>query len=533
MSANQDYISMPPNESQTSVTFAAASAGNVVVGVPSLAIPAINDPTLTMWSTMAKRVIKADYGMRIQAADDDVFRMLCSIIVACAIGLYTFSASDVDKSADTIDEMKRWIRETKLMQAFKGGGINSDDKGALYNYRVQGEYAIWIGRNNKTGGTGKITEFINLPVNGLRRMTNPKDPTKYYFFQKYDKVEDWTDPEAWDEVESEKDSTDVKSTEQRVWYIEGGESSRDATDEETKEPMYPNIKEDDWVLPLENLVYVKNPSPPLNDFTVSAIVAKRYLVLMCPTAIQLGIVPFDLLTFGNENLRPPIVDEKIKLTNPTEYAKQEKILLAYNDSIQTIVHELYDCSTNGKPFGVQWGVEHTRFEPKMALTSDFIEAMMFSLNQIIAFSVGIPLTIITSVGTELATSRLTMSVVSHALNTLQESYKDVIMQLLRMEFESEMDEQGIEINLMQLDQTDDLTAAQIVATIAQAVQHLDAAGASAETKRNLVIGSEGMPLRHADFDDGTTSTDDQDETIEIDEPAEPDETAAPDEEGDE
>lgn len=509
MPENEERVYQPTGVLPTSVSFAAASAGTPLMGVPSLAIPSIDDPTLTMWTTMQKRVVKADYSMRMQAADDDVFRMLGSIIDACAVGLYSFTATDVDASAETIEEMKIWMRETKLMQAFKGGGINSDDKGALYNYRVQGGYALWIGRNNKTGGTGKITEFINLPVKGLRRITNPRDPTQYYFFQKYDKVEDWTDPEAWDDVESEKDSAEVKSREQRVWYIEGGESNRDATDDETKEPMYPKIKESDWVLPRENIVYVKNPSPPLNDFTVSAIVAKRYLVLMCPTAIQLGIVPFDLLTFGNENLRPPIVDETIKISNPAEYEKQEKMLTAYNDSIQSVVHELYDCSTNGKPFGVQWGVEHKRFEPKMALTSDFIETMMFSLNQIIAFSVGIPLTIITSVGTELATSRLTMSVVSHALITLQESYKDVIMYLLRMEFEKEISEQGIEITLMQLDQTDDLTAAQIVSTIAQAVQHLDAAGASAETKRNLIIGSEGMPLRHADFED-VRDTDDDD-----------------------
>lgn len=490
--------------------FAAASADTSEMGVPGVAIPNITDPVLTMWQTMEKRVIKADHGMRISAAEDDVFRMLGSIIDACSVGLWSFSATDLDASSETIAEMETWIRTTNLMTAFKGGGINSDDRGALYNYRVHGEYALWISRSGKAGGTGGIESFINLPINGLRRMTNPQDPTKFYFFQKYDKIEDYTDPEAWDDVETEKDSKDIKSTEQRVWYIEGGEKSRDATDDVTKAAMYPNIKEGDWVLPLENLIYVKNPAQPLNDFTVSTIAAKRYLIMMTPAAIQLGIIPFDLLTFGNEILRPPVVDENIKDANPVGYAKQVKILDAYTDSIQTIVHELFDCSINGKPFGIQWGVTHERFEPKMSLTADFIREMMFTLNQIIAFSVGIPLTIITSVGTELATSRLTMSVVSHALLTSQAGFKDVIMHLLRMEFEKEIEDQGIEINLMQLDQTDDLTAAQIVSTIAQAVQHLDAAGASADTKRNLLIGSDGMPLRHADFIEPNTSKTDGD-----------------------
>ena len=495
------------HSSPVSTMFAAASANANEMGVPAVAIPSITDPTLTMWQTMEKRIIKADHGMRISAAEDDVFRMLGSIIDACSIGLFSFSATDVDASVETIAEMEAWIRSTNLMTAFKGGGINSDDRGALYNYRVHGEYALWVSRSSKTGGTGKIESFINLPINGLRRMTNPQDPTKFYFFQKYDKVEDYTDPEAWDDVESERDTKDIKAKEQRVWYIEGGESNRDAADDVTKKPMYPNIKEDDWVLPLENLIYVKNPAQPLNDFTVSTIAAKRYLIMMTPAAIQLGIIPFDLLTFGNEHLRPPVVDAKIKDTNPTEYAKQLKILDAYNASIQTIVHELFDCSVNGKPFGIQWGVEHQRFEPKMSLTADFVREMMFTLNQIIAFSVGIPLTIITSVGTELATSRLTMSVVSHALLTSQEGFKDVIMHLLRMEFEKEMEEQGIEINLMQLDQTDDLTAAQIISTIAQAVQHLDAAGASSVTKQNLLIGCEGIPLRHAEFDESGADED--------------------------
>lgn len=514
--------------SPVSTMFAAASADTGNTGVPAIAIPTINDPTLTMWQTMEKRIIRADHGMRISAAEDDVFRMLGGIIDACAVGLFSFTATDMDASAETIAEMKTWIRTTNLMTAFKGGGINSDDRGALYNYRVHGEYALWVSRSSKTGGTGKIESFINLPVNGMRRITNPRDPTKFYFFQKYDKVEDYTDPELWDNIESEKDKKDIPSTEQRVWYIEGGESNRDAADEVTKEPMYPKMKEDDWVLPLENLVYIKNPAQPLNDFTVSTIAAKRYLIMMSPAAIQLGIIPFDLLTFGNEHLRPPVVDAKIKDTNPTEYARQLKILDAFNESIQTVVHELFDCSVNGKPFGIQWGIEHKRFEPKMSLTADFIREMMFTLNQIIAFSVGIPLTIITSVGTELATSRLTMSVVSHALITSQEGFKDVIMHLLRMEFEKEIEDQGIEITLMTLDQTDDLTTAKIISTIAQAVQHLDTAGATADTKRNLLISSDGMPLRHAEFEESgkdVTNPEDVDTTE--------DETASADENEDE
>jgi hypothetical protein len=484
-----------------STRFAAASANTPETGVPAVAIPTINDPTLTMWQTMEKRIIKADHGMRISAAEDDVFRMLGSIIDACSIGLYSFSADDMDASAETIAEMKTWIRDTNLMTAFKGGGINSDDCGALYNYRVQGEYALWVGRSNKAGGTGKIESFINLPINGLRRMTNPQDPTKFYFFQKYDKIEDYTDPEAWDDVESERDTADIKSTEQRVWYIDGGEKSRDATDDVTKKPMYPKIRETDWVLPLENLVYIKNPAQPLNDFTVSAIAAKRYLVMMTPAAIQLGIIPFDLLTFGNEELRPPMVDEKIKETNPTEYDKQIKILEAYNASIQTIIHGLFDCSTSGKPFGIQWGVTHERFEPKMSLTADFIESVLMNLNQIIAFSVGIPLTIITSVGTELATSRLTMATTSHALLATQESFREVIMHLLRMQFDKEIVDQGIEISLQELDNTDQATKADIYTKVAQAANYLKSAGASSDTISQFINSVVDIPITHAVFDE--------------------------------
>lgn len=512
-------------------TFAAASADTDSTGVPSTAIPSINEPMLTMWQTMEKRIIRADHGMRISAADDDVFRMLGSIIDACSVGLFSFTATDMDASAETIEEMKLWIRTTNLMTAFKGGGINSDARGALYNYRVHGEYALWVGRSSKTGGKGKIESFINLPVNGMRRMTNPRDPTQFYFFQKYDKVEDYTDPEAWDDIESEKDAKDVPATEQRVWYIEGGEGNREATDDVTKKPLYPNMKSEDWVLPLENLVYVKNPAQPLNDFTVSTIAAKRYLIMMSPAAIQLGIIPFDLLTFGNENLRPPIVDAKIKDTNPTEYDRQLKILDAFNASMQTVVHELFDCSVNGKPFGIQWGVEHKRFEPKMSLTADFIKEMMFTLNQIIAFSVGIPLTIITSVGTELATSRLTMATTSHALLATQESFREVIMHLLRMEFETEMEDQGIEIKLQELDNTDQKTKSEIYALVASAVQHLDAAGASAKTKEQFINSVIDIPISHSVFDEMSPDKSSDDEDVDEDVlDTKEDDTAPPDEE---
>lgn len=503
------------NDAPVGTMFAAASSSTEPFGVPSIAIPTVDDPTLTMWTTMQKRIIKADYNMRMQAADDDVFRMLGNIIDACSIGNYTFTADDIDASAETIAEIKKWIRDTKLMEAFKGGGINSDDRGALYNYRVQGEYALWISRSNKTGGTGGIEQFVNLPINGLRRMTNPRDPTQYYFYQKYDKPNDWTEPDNWDDVESEKDKQDVQSTEQKVWYIPDGEGGRDAVDDETKELLYPNIKIDDWVLPLENLVYVKNPTMPLNDFTVSAIMAKRYLVMMTPAAIQLGIVPFDILTFGNENLRPPVVDGKIKDTNPTEYARQKKILDAYNGSIQSIIHNLYDCSTNGKPFGVQWGVDHERIEPKMSLQADFVEATLFNLNQIIAFSAGIPLTIITSAGSELATARITFSVVSNALIEVQERFKNVIMHLLRIQFESVIDEQGIGIELQTLDNTDQKTRSEIYALISQAAHHLEAAGAAPETLSQFIDGARDIPISHAVFeetsDDKKTDVDDIDD----------------------
>ena len=328
-------------------------------------------------------------------------------------------------------------------------------------------------------------------------------------------MEDYTDPEAWDEVESESDTKDIKSKQQIVWYIEGGESNRDATDDVTKKPMYPNIKEEDWVLPLENLIYIKNPAQPLNDFTVSTIAAKRYLIMMTPAAIQLGIIPFDLLTFGNENLRPPVVDENIKDTNPVGYAKQLKILEAYNASIQTIVHELFDCSVNGKPFGIQWGVEHQRFEPKMSLTADFIESVLMNFNQIIAFSVGIPLTIITSVGTELATSRLTMATTSHALLATQESFKDVIMHLLRMEFDNEIEDQGIEISLQELDNTDQATKADIYAKVAQAANYLKSAGASSDTISQFINSVVDMPITHASFP-GIGSNEDMHNQDEVD-----------------
>jgi hypothetical protein len=94
------------------------------------------------------------------------------------------------------------------------------------------------------------------------------------------------------------------------------------------------------------------------------------------------------------------------------------------------------------------------------------------------------------------------SVVSHALIATQEGFKDVIMHLLRMEFDKEIDEQGISIELMPLDQTDNKTVAEITNLVAQAAQHLDAAGASAETKSNFIDAMEDIPIRHAVFTDG-------------------------------
>ena len=513
MSAALDDVIYGDAPTQSFIT-AAVSNKESMTGIPTTAIPDVDEPTLSMWTTMNKRLITADHYMREEAAQDDVFMILSNIRSACTIGLWKLIAKDLEASEETIKKMYTWIDDTDLIKAFTGGGINSEDKGALYNWQVHGKCALFVWHGGKAGGR-KISKFVNVPVDGLRRFTNPRDPTKYYYYQKFRKESDWTDPSKWEDVDSLSDADDVPSETQCVWYIEGGEKNRELVDKDTKKLVYPNIQPKDWVNNLENLYVITNPTPALNDNIVTTIMNKRYLVLMSIVAVQLGIVPIYKLQFGTDDpkLFPPSVDERLKDVNPTEYARQSAIVATWKSNMGTMVNTVDTAIRNGKPIAYQYGVTVERDEPRMAITGSFIQTMLGEYNQIIARATGLPISLIMSLGVELSTSRLTKGIVDVSLLATQLGFHDAIASLLKLEFAAEMEAEGIDVALMQLDKTDAKTSSEIQSLLAQAVLTLQRAGATPETLENLILRNEELPLQKVDMH-GTTelSNDEEDES---------------------
>lgn len=488
---------------------ATSSNKESMTGIPTTAIPDVDEPTLSMWTTMNKRVVVADHYMREEAAQDDVFMILSNIRSACTIGLWKLIAKDLEASEETIKKMYTWIDDTGLIKAFTGCDINSEDKGALYNWQVHGKCALFVWHGGKAGGR-KISKFVNVPVDGLRRFTNPRDPTKYYYYQKFEKEADWTDPSKWEDVDSLSDAGDVPSETQSVWYIEGGEKNRELVDKDTKKLVYPNIQPSDWVNNLENLYVIANPTPPLNDNIVTTIMNKRYLVLMSIVAVQLGIVPIYKLQFGTDDpkLFPPSVDERLKTVNKTEYDRQAAVVATWKTNMETMVNNVDTSIRNGKPIAYQYGVTVDRDEPRMAITGSFIQTMLGEYNQIIARATGLPLSLIMSLGVELATSALTKSVVDVSLLATQLEFHDILKQMLKLEFVTEMDAEGIDLTLQPLDKADAHTAAEIQHLLAQAVFSLKRAGATAETLENMILANDEIPLQKVDMSGDAKSLED-------------------------
>lgn len=507
------YGDAPPS----SFVMASARGKDSMIGIPTQSIPEVNDPSLLMWTAMNKRLIEADYHIREDAALDDVFSILSDITVACIFGAWKVVATDMEGSAETIKNVRRRIGEMNLVQSFKGGGINSADRGALRTKQIHGKCALYLYRNNKAGSKGEISEVVNMSVDGLRRMVNPKDPTDYYFYQTFKKEADYKNPEAWKEVENDSDKSEVQSETQCVWYIPDGENSRYAKDN-NGELLYPNIKNEDWVNVLENLVYIESPTKILNDNIVTTIMNKRYLTRMSIIAVQIGIVGLIHIIFGNERNPPaPAPDERIKTVNPTEYARQKKMFDDFVANMLSMIDEVYEGMINGKPIGYVDSVKVIRDEPKMALTGEFMENVLLIYDSIIAKAVGIPLTIITSVGTELSTSRLTKSVTDISLLDKQSGVHDALMHILKIEFANEIEEEGIDIELQPLDKADAKTMAEIVEIAARAVLALRNAGAVDETLQNLVLAMDGIPLQKVDMSGDTRSFDDGIDPIVVEE----------------
>jgi len=512
----------------TTCSFAAAtSSKNTITGIPTAVIPEVEEPVSVMWNTLSKRIIDPSPYMREDAAADDVFMILSNIRAACTIGDWRLIARDMDESSETLKEMYQRIKETSLIKAFTGGDINSDDKGALYNYQVHGKCAIYCYRDG-LAASGKPDKFVNISVTGLRKFTHPNDPRRYYFYQKFKKLSDWQDPSSWDDVESAKTKGEVPSEEQAIWYIEGGEKSRDEVDKETKKPMYPNIKPADWVNDLAGLYYIENPTPPLNANVITTIMNKRYLVQMTIVAVQLGIVPFLKITHGNDDIRPPPApDEKIKTVNPTEYDKQSKMFEIFKTNMQETADTVHVAVMNGKPISIQYGIDIDRDEPRMALTSDFMEKVISIYNNIIARAVGLPLSLIESSGTELATSQVVKSQNDISLTSSQINFRDILMDMLAIEFESEIADQEIIFELQPLDRASSKTRAEIQTLLSNAALSLKHAGATPETLEQYVLANADMPLQRADMTANTDTSkvvdEPDDEAVDVDEATKTDE----------
>jgi len=499
MSAAVDHVLHNTDSTCAQYVFASASVAEHSPHIPTTTLPNIDEPTLSMWATMEKRRIKADHHMREEAAKDDVFMILTNIRSACIIGLWKLTANDVAASAKVIDEINTWIDETGLIKAFTGGGICSDDRGALYNWHVHGKYAICVWRDGKAGANGKITKFVNVPVDGLRKFTHPCDPTQYYFYQKFKKESDWLRPDSWDDVNSDKDKDDVPSEEQRVWYIEGGESNRYATDADGNR-LYPDIQPDDWVNDRANLIVVVNPTPPLNDEVVTTIINKRYLVRMSIVAVQLGIAPIYRMIFGNDAIPPTATpNEQLKGVNDAEYAKQLADFNAFKANMESMVDDVDTAIRNGKPIAYQYGVNVERDEPRMALTSEFMEKVIAIDNNIIARAVNLPMSLIESSGTELATSQVVRSVIDILQQADQLGFYDVIMYLIKLQFASEVDKEGIRIVLQNLDKANIKTLSEIKLLDSQAMYAMYRAGATPDTLASFANESDGIPLHNADM----------------------------------
>jgi len=499
MAAAVDHALHDRDPTCSQFVFASASTQEVGSHIPTTVIPNVDEPTLSMWETMEKRLIEAPHYMREEAAKDDVFMILSSIRSACIIGLWKLAATNANDSGDTIKEIHEWIDATGLIKAFTGGGIGSDDKGALHNWHVHGKYAIFIWRDGKAGG-GKITKFVNVPVDGLRKFTNPQDPTQYYYYQKFNKESDWLNPDSWDDVHSNKDKgEDVPSEEQRVWYIEGGEKSRDATDVDGNR-LYPSIQPDDWVNTRENLIFVTNPMPPLNDEIVTTIMIKRYLMRMSIVPVQVGIVPFYRIVFGNADVLPtPTPNERLKDTNIGEYNKQLADFNLFKTNMETMVNNVDVAIRNGKPIAYQYGVTVERDEPRMALTAEFMQTVIGIENDIIARAIKLPMSLIESSGTELATSQIVRSVIDILQQADQLGFYDVIMYFIKLEFAKKVDDEGIKIVLQNLDKANIKTLSEIRHLDAQAMYAMWQAGATPDTLAEFANESDGIPVQDADM----------------------------------
>ncbi|MCK5432399.1 MAG: hypothetical protein KAJ03_06615 [Gammaproteobacteria bacterium] len=473
-----------------------AAEGDEKTVIPTFVSPTGDADTSVMSTMMNKRAFEDNYYMREDAANDDTWRILADVWKSCMMGVWNLTATDPANSADILLDINEYIRTSSLIKVFQGGQMGSDGRGALDDFKIHSKLAIYQ-VDNKIAGA-KYPKFVRMSVDGLRRYVNPRDPTDVYYFQKVNVPSDFGDPDTFGETSSLEDSKNTQTEEIRIWYIPGGDANRgDTNDDGTTK--YSGMQDTDIVNDSDKLCYVENPLPSMNQETVTTIMTKRYLQRMSVVAIQYGIAPFAEVTFGNEDFKPPEPpSELIKLSQPDKYAADKAIYDNWTANFAAVLDDLYTSMIQGKSWGHGPALVLKMHPQRMSLTAEFMDKMIGIFNNAIARSVGIPMGLIESSGTELATSRLTKSVNDISLNSDQVGFYDILMYYIRQQFGDDViDSNGIRLELQSLDKADDLVISEIQNNITDSCLKMFKSGVAPESIKAYIDSSEILGIRDA------------------------------------
>jgi hypothetical protein len=348
------------------------------------------------------------------------------------LGSYSIETLDNKKFEPAIKEIRKWISEIGLMEAFR-----EDFK----------DYAIVHGHSYRRldPTVDKLESLAPLDNATFTTYTDPWDASVVAYHQKIFVENSWSDSSTADECNS--------------WFIPNGKLYiENGNSEEGAKAIFDELKAKYNITDVAGLRVdsneriiamhrVKPGEPAPIDSAILAIWLKRLLLTNSPNIIFRVLSPFVQVknglvlevtgADGGKELITTVPQQPpadMATTDPERYEAENAIYNSYIAACKTSASNVLACLKDGGIFSSGPDTELQVVESGRSVPSAFIKTMLDLLDQEIGQAFGFPVALVKANGSELATSRSIMEMLNTTFAGARRDYETVANRLVRKKF---------------------------------------------------------------------------------------------------
>jgi hypothetical protein len=364
-----------------------------------------------IWKDSERRMIEDTTINREKAFDVDALtQLIVSVQTYTILGKSNITSNDNNKHKQLIEDINQMLTDLELIPRLRE---------SIPGLKKQGS-AFFQKRYTK----GTLTENEKRAITSVQKLEyvdryeNPLNSSEYYLFQDVKITRDWTNPLS------------NLTTRQKVWYIKGGFKKR---------ADYKHINQkNDIIVDLTDIVEIRNNEAGRSSLSacLTEVFIKHLIFMNFPNLVALVVSPNTMFTHSTkeEDGIPQKPSSQMEESSPAEHSRLNAAYEAFKTNMKTMLNNLEtDWMNKGfvsKPDTITAEV----MESAQALNPEMLNTMLDRLNREIAFALGFPLSLLDAHGTDLATSRNILSIMSIVMKGIQDQYVSFVQNIINEQF---------------------------------------------------------------------------------------------------